>query len=507
VRQAVLELVLRHAQVAPGAPAVQDDYEAFTYEELAERAAAIAAGLAAYGVAPGDRVAVDLGNSAAFVTIALGCLWLGAPFVPLSPMDPPGRIARIMADCGPALVVTGGHSGTGAANFEGTRAVGVEDLLACSGAVPDRSADAERDAYLIYTSGTTGVPKGVRIPERAFGWAVSHAARLLRLDGPTRALCVSSFHFDGSYGTVFPTLLSGGSLVIPRREDLLFLKRFFGVVREAGITFTGFSPSYLRLLVGSRQLDRLAGSELRTLALGGEECVAGDVAELWRVLPGLSVFNRYGPTETTIAVTNYEVSRADVASGKVPIGAPHPGVSFSLARLDGSGTLVQAEGEVGELYIGGQQLMSGYWSDPALSGRVLRRDVVPGEVVYKTGDLVYRDGRGLYVYAGRSDDVVKRNGVRISLGEVTAALRGVDAVTGAVCLPVDLDGRLGIAAFVEAPAGVTAVKVLDAASSVIPATMRPDEVFVVTSLPMTPSGKVDRQRLLDEAGRSGWREA
>jgi acyl-coenzyme A synthetase/AMP-(fatty) acid ligase len=162
---------------------------------------------------------------------------------------------------------------------------------------------------------------------------------------------------------------------------------------------------------------------------------------------------------------------------------------------------------VGELHIGGQQLMRGYWGDPALSDAVLTREVVPGEVVYKTGDLVYRDGRGLYVYAGRSDDVVKRNGVRISLGEVAGVLRGVDGVTGAVCLPIDLGGRLGIAAFVEAPPAMTAVKLLDAASSDIPATMRPDEVFVVTALPMTPSGKVDRQRLLDEAGRSGWREA
>jgi len=502
-----LELVLHHAQAAPGDAAVQDDHDAFGYGELAERVAATASGLAAYGLVPGDRVAIDLGNSAAFVTVALGCLWLGAPFVPLSPMDPHGRIARIMADCEPSLVVTGGRSGTGVPDFGGRRTVGVEELLKRSGPVPARSLDAERDAYLIYTSGTTGVPKGVRIPERAFGWAVTHAAKLLGLERSTSALCVSSFHFDGSYGTVFPTLLAGGSLVIPRREDLLFVKRFFGVVREGGITYTSFSPSYLRLLVASRQLDKLAGSELRTLAVGGEECVAQDVAELWRVLPGLRVFNRYGPTETTIAVTNYEVARRDVASGKVPIGAPHAGVSFSLVRLDGSGALVQEVGEVGELYIGGEQLMRGYWGDPALSDAVLSREVVPGELVYKTGDLVYRDDRGLYVYAGRSDDVVKRNGVRISLGEVSGVLRGVDGVTGAVCLPVDLGGRLGIAAFVEAPPGMTAVKVLDAASSDIPATMRPDEVFIVTALPLTPSGKVDRQRLLDEAGRSGWREA
>jgi len=500
----VLELILQHAQAAPEAPAVRDDHEGFGYGELAERAAAIASGLAAYGLVPGDRVAIDLGNSAGFVTVALGCLWLGVPFVPLSPNDPPARIDRIMTDCEPSLVVSRARSATGVRDFRGRPTVVVEDLLKRSGSVPPRSIDADRDAYLIYTSGTTGVPKGVCIAERAFGWAVGHATSLIGLERSTRALCISSFHFDGSYGTVFPTLLAGGSLVIPKREDLLFLRRFFGVVREAGITFTGFSPSYMRLLVASRQLDKLTGSELRAVAVGGEECVAQDVAEFWRVLPDLKVVNRYGPTETTIAVTNYEVTRADVASGKIPIGAPHPGVSFHLVAPDGTRRLVEAAGEVGELYVGGDQLMRGYWGDEALSQAVLRRDVVPGEYVYKTGDFVYRDDRGLYVYAGRADDVVKRDGVRISLSEVARALRVVDGVTGAVCLPVDLGGSLGIAAFVEGPAELTVGRLLDASTVDLPSTMRPDEVFIVSALPMTTSGKVDRRRLLEEAGRSGW---
>ena len=502
----VLQLVLRNAESAPGDPAVRDDREEFSYGQLAERAAATAAGLAGLGVAPGDRVAIDLGNSAAFVATALACLWLGAPFVPLAPRDPPGRIARIVADCQPAAIV-GGPAGAGTKDLVAVRTVGVEDLINQAGSVPPRSVDAERDAYLIYTSGTTGAPKGVRIPDRAFGCAVANAAMLFGLNRSTRALCVSSFHFDGSYGTVFPTLLHGGSLVIPRRENLLFLRQFYRSVREEEITFTGFSPSYLRLLVASRQLKLLAGSELNTVALGGEECAAADVGELWSVLPELKVFNRYGPTETTIAVTNYEVSAQDVASGRIPIGAPQVGVSFHLVHPDGPGGTIAGVGEVGELYIGGEQLMRGYWGDIELSEMVLRRDVVPGELVYKTGDLVYRDERGLYVYAGRSDDVVKRNGVRISLDEVTNELRRVDGVAGAVCLAIDLGGRLGIAAFVQAQPDMTAGKLLDATSLDLPATMRPDEVFIVSDLPMTTSGKVDRRRLLEESGRTRWGSA
>jgi amino acid adenylation domain-containing protein len=498
----VLELVLAHALDHPGALALRDDYQALTYGELYERVTAFASGLAASGVRPGDRAAVYLENSATFVVAALGCLWLGAAFVPLSVNDPIGRIARIVADCKPALVVVRDHDKAGSQLR--TRTATVDTVLGRTGPTPTRALDAERDAYLIYTSGTTGVPKGVRVPERALRQSSVTTARLLSLEESTRALCVSSFHFDGSYGTVFPTLVAGGSLVIPKREDLLFLKRFYTAVREEGITHTSFSPSYLRLLVSSCLLGRLANSELQTLALGGEECVAEDVAELWAVLPDLRVFNRYGPTEATVAVTTYEIERRDVSGGKIPIGVPHDGVTFHVARPDG--TLVDDHSEVGELYIGGEQLMRGYWGDGSLSRSVLRRDVVRGKVLYRTGDLVCRDAWGRYLYVGRADDVVKRNGVRISLGEVARSLRCVEGVTGALCLPVDLGGRLGIAAFVEAKPDVTVDELLDATSADLPAAMRPDEVFLLGSLPMTTSGKVDRQRLLDDAGRAGWQE-
>jgi acyl-coenzyme A synthetase/AMP-(fatty) acid ligase len=238
------------------------------------------------------------------------------------------------------------------------------------------------------------------------------------------------------------------------------------------------------------------------MALGGEECVAEDVAKLWELLPSLRVFNRYGPTETTIAVTTYEVTRADVASGKVPIGSPHPGVSFWL--VGDNEALIDNPDETGELYIGGEQLMRGYWGDDDLSRTVLRRDVVPGELVYKTGDRVYRDTSGLYVYVGRSDDVVKRNGVRISLSEVALALRRVEGVAGAVCLAITDSDRLVMAAFVAAAVGVTEAAVRDGAKDFLPPSMVPDELVLVSSLPMTPSGKVDRQRLLADATRAGW---
>jgi acyl-coenzyme A synthetase/AMP-(fatty) acid ligase len=149
--------------------------------------------------------------------------------------------------------------------------------------------------------------------------------------------------------------------------------------------------------------------------------------------------------------------------------------------------------------------MRGYWGDDALTAKVLRADVVAGETLYKTGDLVYQDQHGQYVYVGRSDDVVKRRGVRISLDEIARVLRGVETVSGVVCVPTDFEGRLGVAAFVEAGPEINVPALLQAARAQVPATMLPDEIFILGSLPMTTSGKIDRGALLTAAGRKSWR--
>jgi acyl-coenzyme A synthetase/AMP-(fatty) acid ligase len=139
--------------------------------------------------------------------------------------------------------------------------------------------------------------------------------------------------------------------------------------------------------------------------------------------------------------------------------------------------------------------MRGYWGDDELTARVLNDHIVPGETWYKTGDLVWRDAEGRYFYAGRSDDVVKRDGVRISLNEIAHALRRVEGVSGAACVLTGDDNNSGIAAYVEAPPGLAPDELLSAVSAYLPASMLPDQVFIVPSLPMTSSDKVDRRRL------------
>ncbi len=498
----VLSAVLEQAGNGPDRPAVRDLDRALTYGELAEEAGRWADSLEAFGVKEGDRVALHLPNSVDFVVAALATLWVGALFVPLAVTDPEARVEAIMADCAPALLVTGRDDGGDDGRTGGPghpRKVRCSDLAGSDSTAPRPGAvPTGRPAYAIYTSGTTGTPKGVLIGQGAFVAAVSATAAALGLDSSTRTLCVSPFHFDGSFATLFPTLFVGGAVVIRPRDALLFPRTFVRAVQREGITYTGFSPSYLKLLLASPHLGELAGGTLGLIALGGEATAPSDLRSLWAAAPQIRVFNRYGPTETTIAVTHMELTPDLVAGGTVPIGSPHPGVTFHL--VDDIGRLVDEPDRVGELYIGGTQLMSGYWGAPELSAEVLRTDVVTGTTVYRTGDLVYRDRGGKYVYVDRADRVIKRSGVRISLVELSDAIQGLSGVSNAACVVFDNDGQVGIAAFVVADAPMSTLELRRGAARRLPDTMLPDRIELVDELPLTSSSKLDERRLLAGAG-------
>jgi D-alanine--poly(phosphoribitol) ligase subunit 1 len=499
LKRSVVGAVLDHADRAPDLPAVTDLDRALTRGEMRADAARVAAGLHQLGVQPGARVALLIGNSVDFVVAALGCLWAGATFIPLAITDPDVRRRQILADCRPALVITAGPEHVAPSGLpSGAACSSLSALSATAGPTP--APVTGPISYIIYTSGTTGVPKGVQIPADAFATAAESCADAVGLTADDRALCVSPVHFDGSFSAIFPPLMRGVPLVIPDREALLFPRRFFSIVAAEGITVTSFSPSYLRLLRSSGGLDRLADTRLRVMALGGEAPSTADIKAVWAGSPELQVVNRYGPTETTIAVAHLDLTPELLDQGLVPVGQPHPGSSFHL--VDEHGSLVDQAGVVGELYIGGRQLMAGYLYDPGHSAAVLRTDVVEGTTVYRTGDLVYRDDRGNYVYVGRSDRVIKRHGVRMSLVEVTEALGGIDGVASAACTTFDLEGRLGVVAFVVPDGELTPLSVRQAAGDRLPATMLPDLFVLVAELPLTSSSKVDERRLLEDAGLS-----
>ena len=487
-----LAALAAHAARTPRPPGRPRRGSALDFGELLDRVERTAAGLASAGVTTGDRVALSLPNSVDFLVSALACLAAGATFVPLPFGDPPARLDELLRDARPRLVVAREPGAAPLADWPGAtpdalRGPARADVTRLTGEGP---AGREPPAYCIYTSGTTGRPKGVVVGRRALATAVAHTAGPFGFHAGTRALCVSPFHFDGSFGSLFSVLGAGGSLVISTRELVMLPRAFFRAVGEHGITHTTFSPSFLRLLVDSPDLGQLADSDLRTVGLGGEDCSLQDLRTWTRVVPQARIFNRYGPTEATIAVSTFEITPEVLrVRDKVPIGRPHPGTGFHL--VDASGERVDAPGVVGELYLSGDQLMDGYWRDPELTAEVLRGDVVPGHVVYRTGDLVRRDEAGDYVYVDRADNVINRNGVRLSLAEVRRAVERLGPVTAAVC---DADGSSGdvrVTAFVTVDRPCTRTDLRRELVSTLPVAMIPDEIVIVGDLPLTGPGKVD----------------
>jgi acyl-CoA synthetase (AMP-forming)/AMP-acid ligase II len=246
------------------------------------------------------------------------------------------------------------------------------------------------------------------------------------------------------------------------------------------------------------QARRLADSPVEVVALGAEPATIADVRAVRELFPRARLFNRYGPTETVIAVSHVLLTDDLVSDGVIPIGRPHPGVTFHIVGEDGS--LIESPGVVGELYIGGRQLMTEYWGAPDLSESVIRRDIVPGDVLYRTGDLVYNDeARGL-VYVDRSDLVVKRNGVRISLLELRDAIERAPGVSRAACVEFDDSSRVGIAAFAVRSGNVDQSDLAAAIGGIVPSSMLPDRYIFVDAFPLTSSGKLDERQLLADAG-------
>jgi D-alanine--poly(phosphoribitol) ligase subunit 1 len=495
----VLGDIINRALTDPEHLAAKDLDRELTYRQLVDEAARLGTGLRARGVVEHDRVALLIPNSVDFVVAALATLWVGAFFVPLAVTDPPSRLMKIVADSAPALIITSDQDDGSVPVLPGSTPVVSMDQLREEKRTPAIDTDAvARPVYMIYTSGTTGTPKGVQIGNEAFYAAVHSTANALGLNESTRTLCVSPFHFDGSYSNLFTTLVSGGTVIIRPRDALLFPRTFFNTVANERINYSGFTPSYFRLLLASKQMSTLANSTLEMIALGGEAVSVSDLRALWTHAPAMRVFNRYGPTETTIAVTNVELTPDIVDDGTVPIGRPHQGVSFVL--IDENEHVVDATNQVGELYIGGVQLMDGYWAAPALTTEVLRHNIVPGEIFYRTGDLVYRNKRGNYVYVDRSDRVVKRSGVRTSLVELSASMNELDGVVSAACVTFDREGELGIVAFIVTDSERSPIELRRAASTLIPENMLPDRIELVAAMPLNRSNMLDEARLLAEAG-------
>ncbi|MGI5499875.1 non-ribosomal peptide synthase/polyketide synthase [Lentzea sp. CA-135723] len=458
---------LVEAQVArtPDAIAVVDAGTSLTYADLNARANRTAHALIARGVGPGEHVAISLRRSADLLVAVLAVLKTGAAYVPLEPDQPADRVAFVLDDARPVLVLDG------------------PDLVRVADGRVDNPAVAGRTpldpAYVIYTSGSTGRPKGVVVEHRS---VVNYLTWATEVYPGLRGAAVlhSPVSFDLTVTTLFGPLLTGGRILVSDLDE--------DAVPLGQATFLKATPSHLPLL-GTVPA---ALSPSGDLVVGGEQLLSAPVDEWRRENPAATVINEYGPTETTVGCMEHRVEPGvPLEPGPVPIG--HPAWNTRLYVVDELLRPVPL-GVPGELCIAGAGLARGYLGRPGLTAGLFVACPfgAPGERMYRSGDLVRRRGDGVVEYLGRIDDQVKIRGHRVEPGEVESALLSHPRVTAAAVV-ARKEGQTRLAAYFVAD--VDAAELRTFLADRLPSYMVPSAFVPLQVLPVTPNGKLDRAAL------------
>ncbi|MGW2386874.1 amino acid adenylation domain-containing protein [Streptomyces sp. NPDC001658] len=478
------------AQVAatPDAEAVLDRGELLTYRELDARAERLAGRLAALGAGPERIVGIALPRTADLVAAVLAVLKSGAAYLPLDPAYPPDRLAYIVADARPVVVLATAETAT--ALPEGT------DLLLLDGLTGDQEIVVRPDlvpdhlACITYTSGSTGRPKGVAATHRSVAEFVRWTHAELGPERLAKVLFSTSLNFDVSVFEIFSPLLCGGRIEIV--ENLLALTARDRDRWDASL-ISGV-PSVMATVVADRP-----AVDPRVVALGGEPIPEHLLADLEATFPGARVINFYGPTEATIYATAWQSDldpyRKD---GPPPLGRP---LARNRLHLLDQALHPVPDGVPGEVYLSGGGPARGYLGRPALTGQCFVADPfgAPGERMYRTGDLAVRGPGGQLRFLGRADHQVKIRGFRVELGEIEAVLADHPAVAkAAAAVREDTRGEHRLVAYAvpDGGAGPADAGALRAhLARTLPAHMVPATIVVLDALPLTASGKLDRKAL------------
>nr|WP_195911343.1 non-ribosomal peptide synthetase [Streptomyces kaniharaensis] len=486
------ELFQAQAARTPDADAVVFGDTVVSYRELNERANRLAHHLIGLGVGPEQFVALAVPRSVEMVVALLGVVKSGAAYLPIDPGYPADRIAYMLADGAPALVLT---TTAAAPHLPPTDrpVLALDDLDLAHGPATDPTDTDRTEAltlahpgYVIYTSGSTGRPKGVVVSHAGIASVAGAHIDRLGLDGDSRFLLVVSISFDVSMADITMTLAAGAALVLPGPDQQAAGQELYDLIDRHQVTHTDLvAPMLISLPDGDLP-------SLRGFVVGGEALPA-EMVERWS--PGRRVMQVYGPTEATVVATMSDPLAPDPKAP--PIGRPIWNTRTHV--LDAALQPVPV-GVAGELYIAGSGLARGYWQRPAMTAERFVADPYgpPGTRMYRTGDLVRRRADGNLEFLGRVDHQVKVRGFRIELGEIEKALAKHPAVAAAAVVVSAGTGGVNrlVGYAVPAPGHILDPGELRGfLAGLLPDYMVPTIVVVLDALPLTPSGKLDRKAL------------
>jgi amino acid adenylation domain-containing protein len=485
-------------------PAVLFGYRVMSYSELNARANRLARVLVERGVGPDTTVAVAMPKCDDLVIVLLAVLKAGGAYLPLDPQYPAKRLAHMVEDARPVLLVRLARVPLDLGVPVPELVVDDPDAVREAASRPghdliDRCRNAplrpQHLMYVIYTSGSTGTPKGVAVAHAGVADIVAAQAASIAPQPGDRVLQWASISFDAAFWDWSAALLSGATLVVAPAEELLPGQPLHDTLRRHAVTHAVLPPVALSVTDSE---DVLVGG---TVMSTGDACSRALVAK-WS--PGRRMFNGYGPTETTVGST---IAGPIATSDEITIGTPWPGNSVHV--LDERLRLVP-DGRDGELYLAGNGLARGYLHRPGLTATRFVPNAFgpPGSRTYRSGDRGRRRKDGQLVFSSRGDHQVKIRGFRVELGEVEARLAAHPAVDVAAAVVVgDLaDARLAVYVSTVDGVGVSAAELRRHAAETLPEHMVPSSVHLLQRLPVTANGKVDRAALRDLAESAARRD-
>nr|WP_282959546.1 non-ribosomal peptide synthetase [Pseudomonas palleroniana] len=500
--QLIHELFEQQVLRNPDAVALEFDGQSLSYAELNAQANQLAHHLIALGVQPDERVAIALERGTQMIVALLASLKAGAAYVPLDPAYPAQRLAFMLADSAPRVLL----SEYAVLPLLGALPEGLQVVTLNSALQPWRELSehnpsaaelglgGEHLAYVLYTSGSTGTPKGVMIEHAGLCNEIRAISGLTGLTAGDRALQFATINFDASIEEIFGALTCGATLVVRSAAWLTDAAQFWALAAQARLSVISLPTRFWQGLADDHA--SVIPASVRVIVVGGEE-LSPEAVQHWFLRSGHTprLLNTYGPTEATIIATANEVC----AANPHPRAIGRPIANTRVYVLDAHGHPTGL-GVAGEIHIAGAGIARGYLNQPQLSSERFLADPfseVPGRL-YKTGDLGRWLPDGTLEYLGRNDDQVKIRGFRIELGEVESALLACEGVRAAVVMARDdsegqVSGKQLVAYLCGTPGSVEQLR--EELLTHLPQYMLPSAYVQLDSLPVTPNGKLDRKAL------------
>ncbi|MCP8968560.1 D-alanine--poly(phosphoribitol) ligase subunit DltA [Ectobacillus ponti] len=477
--------------------------EQVTFRQLKEQSDALAAWIASSYEHDTTPIMVYGHMQPHMVVSFLACVKAGHAYIPVDASIPADRVVRIAESSGAKLMLSPSAIPFPELNLQQVAGEELHNIIDSHlGQAPaaELAVKDEENFYIIYTSGSTGNPKGVQITFNCLQSFVDWMLGDFGLQTGQVFLNQAPFSFDLSVMDLYPSLVSGGTLWAIDKDMIAKPKDLFASLAESGIEVWTSTPSFAEMCLMEPRFSEEMLPSLRTFLFCGEVLSNDAARHLLERFPKAAIFNTYGPTEATVAITSIQVDHEVLAQyPSLPVGYSKADGQVLIVKEDGTPA---ADGEKGEIVIVGPSVSKGYLGSPELTEKAFL--TIDGQRAYKTGDAGYLQN-GLLFYNGRLDFQIKLHGYRMELEEIEHHLRACTYVQSAVVLPIKKGEKYDYLLAVIVPTEHSFEKefhltsaIRKEISSMLPSYMLPRKFMYQSSIPMTPNGKADRKKLLSE---------